>query len=512
MTPPQTNLEVKGNLLDHPLAELLAEIFQSDLSGALRASHAEHKTIIYFESGRVIYAASNARQHRLFHHLLRDGEISAPQLAAIPNFANDVELQTALLKRGTFKEIKIKELLARQVTEILAEAFAWHDGSWTFSPLVRLKEGIRVPVQLADPLFEYGRKLPVEKQVRRFKSLHERFERRAELPLHVNLEPHEAFVFSRFDPGSHSIEEIKNLSGLSEAQTLRALYVLWLGGFLARERWNSAFSRDALKAMSSARLELKKSASAPKAASGRRPYEKPEEKAKAPQVTLEDYLKRVEEAESYYHILGIANTAETSVIKNAYLQLAKHFHPDLFYRRVEDALHRRIQSAFTGLAQAYETLRNPESREVYDYKLQREIASASKRAKTGSGAKSPTEMIADQAAENFEHGFELLKENEYEDAAPFLARAVHLAGGNARYRAYFGKALSSKKETYRQAEAEFQAALRIEPDNAEYRLMLAELFVRIGLVKRAESELNRILEKSPDHREARSLLDSLHNK
>ena len=42
--------------------------------------------------------------------------------------------------------------------------------------------------------------------------------------------------------------------------------------------------------------------------------------------------------------------------------------------------------------------------------------------------------------------------------------------------------------------------------------MLAELFVKIGFSKRAEGELRRILEKSPNNREARSLLDSLHNK
>jgi tetratricopeptide (TPR) repeat protein len=121
-------------------------------------------------------------------------------------------------------------------------------------------------------------------------------------------------------------------------------------------------------------------------------------------------------------------------------------------------------------------------------------------------------MMKEQAAENFEQGFDLIMNQEYEEAAAYLARAVHLAGGNARYRAFFGKALSANKETFRQAEAEFQAALRIEPDNTDYRLMLAELFVKIGLIKRAEGELGRILEKSPGHWEARSLLDSLHSK
>ena len=117
-----------------------------------------------------------------------------------------------------------------------------------------------------------------------------------------------------------------------------------------------------------------------------------------------------------------------------------------------------------------------------------------------------------QAAENFEVGFNLVMEDDYDEAIAYLARAVHLAGGTARYRAYYGKALSANKETYRQAEAELQAALRIEPDNLDYRLMLVNLFIKIGLIKRAEGELTRILEKSPNNYEARSMLDSLLDK
>jgi hypothetical protein len=39
--------------------------------------------------------------------------------------------------------------------------------------------------------------------------------------------------------------------------------------------------------------------------------------------------------------------------------------------------------------------------------------------------------------------------------------------------------------------------------------MLAEFFLKMKLVKRAEGELNRLLDIVPDHREARALLDSL---
>lgn len=517
-TTAQNNFEVTGTILDHPLAELLAEIAQSRLSGALRVSRSEQKIVIYLDGGDVVFAVSNSKNHRLFHLLIRDEKIFPPQLKEIPNFANDQELKANLLKREIFTKKQLDEFFTMQVGQILRDALAWREGVWNFSPLVRIKGDMRVAFDLPDLLFSHARKLAAEQVFRRFKSLEERFGAQAEIPSHINLLPQEAFVYSRFDAADYSIEEIKNLSGLSETETLKSLYILWLGGFLVRQRWNSAFSKETLSAILAARFELKSKAYIPQTAKEKISGEKPDVQNQPPEtnaeVPLEEYLERIEKTATYYEILDISAESEASKIKAAYFQLAKRFHPDLFYRRVEDELHRRIQNAFTVLAQAYETLRNKESREVYDFKLRKEIAGSEKRAKseTADAPQTPVQILEEQAAESFDQGFNLLMDDEYEEAIPFLARAVHHVGGNARYHAYFGKALSVNKETYRQAEGELQAALRIEPENSDYRLLLAELFVKIGFSKRAEGELRRILEKSPNHHEARSLLDSLHNK
>ncbi|MEO6589744.1 MAG: DUF4388 domain-containing protein [Pyrinomonadaceae bacterium] len=514
----QKNLEVKGNFLDHPLAEILAEITQSNLNGSLAVSHAEQKIVVYFDGGEVVFAVSNSRQHRLFHILLREEKITPGQLKTIPNFANDQELKLNIYKKKILTENETQEIFSIQVREILHDALEWREGNWIFNPLVRIRNDIRVWIDLPDTLFSYGRKMPTDKIVRRFKSLQERFGARTAMPVHINLLPQEAFVFSRLDGANHSVEEVKSLSGLPEAETLKTLYTLWLGGFLIRQRWSSAFDPELLSAILSAKIELKSKAIVPKSVEPKTINEKTSSQQLKNvevknEISLEEYLERVEKAITYYEILDTLTDVASPEIKAAYFGLAKRFHPDLFYRRVEDNLHRRIQNAFTELAQAYETLRNKESREVYDFKLRKEIAKLAKhaRAKTD-GPQTSAEMIGQQAAENFEQGYDLVMDDQHNEALSCLARAVHLAGGNARYRAYYGKALSANKETYRQAEAEFQHALRIEPDNSDYRFMLADLFVKIGLVRRAEGELTRILEKSPDNREARSLLDSLLNK
>lgn len=182
------------------------------------------------------------------------------------------------------------------------------------------------------------------------------------------------------------------------------------------------------------------------------------------------------------------------------------FHPDK-YHAIGGELLARVQRAFTELAQAHEVLKTPSSREVYDYRMRKEIAEREKRRAAGSAGRAQFEV--EQAAEHFERGFSLLMDEDFEAALPFLARAVHFAPKNARYHAYFGKALSSDKAQRHKAESEMQAAVRLDPNNATFRLLLAEFFIQYNLVKRAEGELGRLLAAFPDNREARVLLGQL---
>lgn len=54
-----------------------------------------------------------------------------------------------------------------------------------------------------------------------------------------------------------------------------------------------------------------------------------------------------------------------------------------------------------------------------------------------------------------------------------------------------------------------QAAIKLDPNNSTYRIILAEFFIHYNLVKRAEGELNRLLALFPDNKEARDMLAKL---
>jgi curved DNA-binding protein CbpA len=235
---------------------------------------------------------------------------------------------------------------------------------------------------------------------------------------------------------------------------------------------------------------------------------------KAPEVklvSLDEYLERVEKADTYYEVLGIGPDSRLPAIRASYFSLAKMFHPDRFHRAESEVLH-RVEGAFTRLAQAHETLRNPETRIDYDKRMSIDLAERNRRDSSGATNVPGNYLNAERAVQEFEHGRSLLMDEDFEAALPFLARAVHLAPDNARYHAFFGKALSSDAQNRHKAEAEMQAAVKLEPSNAAFRMMLAEFFVRMKLAKRAEGELNRLLTLFPDHKDAISLLDSLQQK
>jgi len=516
MTESPNNLDTNGDLQINPLAELLAEIAQTKLNGSLRIANGAQKIAVYADAGETVFAVSNARQHRLYEMLLRDEKFTKEQLAALPDFTNDLALRENLLKNDLLGKEEIADFFSRQIAEILKTALGWQTGEWTFSPLVRIKGDIRFYVGVPNLLAEYARGLSAEEVARKLINAQESFSVKAATPASVNLSPAESFVFSRFETSAATIAEIQNLSGLPEAETRRILYALWLGGLLVRENWSTAFSERKVAAIFAARLALKKDKQPPTAIQP--PTETkttaPEEAAPVErQISLDAYLDRVAAAANFYELFALPPDAAASDIKQTYFSLAKRFHPDLFHKEADAMLLRKIQEAFTQLAHAYDTLKTSSSREVYDFKIRKELANAKAvEADETTYEKIDEQNQTDMATENFERGFAYLMDGNAEAAVPHLARAVNFARHNARYHAYYGKALAADDKQRHKAEGELQTAVKLDGTNADYRIMLAEFFVQFNLLKRAEGELNRLLAVHPNNAEARMLLDSLPKK
>jgi curved DNA-binding protein CbpA len=504
---------MKGQLSNRPLAELVHEISSKDLSGTLRLQHESVKAAVYFDKGEIVYAASNLRELRLAEYLKKQELVSAQELSASSSLS-DLTLADSLVSKGVIDQLTIRRLFTRQVGDILRVALLWAKGTWEFDDRSLLGDSIKVKLNTAGLLMEAARRMQLELIASRFPSDQELISPAAGFPDFNALLPVEGFVISRVD-SPMKLSQLIALSGLDELQVLRTLYGLVLGGFMQRAQKANVLQARKQTPVSRTRAPLPTTSD-----SLPRPGEASEQ---TKEIDLDAFLARLDSASNHYEVLDVISTAPSDRIKNSYYALARLYHPDKFHLQTSSILHARIESAFARITQAYETLMDAGRRSGYDAKLaalvkSRKFAqSAPKKVvkevdgtdASDAGTAPLAGSESERAENNFKEGYAALKQGQAKVAVTKLAAAARAIPQEARYRAYYGSALAAGNETRRLAETELQAAIKLDPDNPSYRVMLAGLCFELGFFKRAEGELDRALSLEPNNPGARQLMDKL---
>jgi len=491
---------MEGKLAEHPLAELIREITATGLTGALRLARERAKVAIYFESGKLVFATSNLRAHRLREVAKRNG-LSEAHLAQFPISATDEELAAAMLKTRALEPETLASIQASQVSEVLRLALLWIDGTWKFEPRVRLADETRVEVDVNRLLLECARHLPANFVAGRLESARSTY-LKVENRSPTGLLPAELVVLARA-ADSVTVNDLTAGSENDPEKDYRAIYALSLSGLLQRSDWPGALGA------APATVSIK----APRVPSKAADTVAVENDDLA---AVDNLFARLETAKDHYEVLDLGRLATAEEIKNAYHALALRFHPDRFHQS-DPYFRNKVESAFARIARAYETLSEQSLGSDYDAQHTSKPAPTVRQksaipVKDSNGAKPAASADASRAETSFQHGLEALKRNRYDEGIRFLAEAAMLSPREARYRAHYGHALIRHSNSRRIAETELQTALSLEPENTSYRVMLAELYEKLGLQRRAEGELKRALAGDPTNHAARSLLLSLRNK
>ena len=505
---------MNGQLSEHPLAELIREINEKSLSGTLRLQHDRLKSVVYFKDGAIVYAAANAKPLRLREYLLASDKIGAEDLANIGDGRPDLDLGAALIRSGILSAEDVALIQANQVTDVIKLGVQWTEGTWEFDARSHLEQPVDIKVELGSVLLEASRHLPAEYVASRFKNPAEVISPPTIFPSITNLLPEEGFLLSRIDQPT-GLHDLVVLSGRKESEALHLAYSLALAGLLQRERWHPAFRSDWRKQVP------------PKPA--RPPVAVPQSTEQNQQETEKEsddvakFVKRIASATTHYLVLGVAYNATPPEIKGAYYELARRYHPDRFRQETDNTLKSRIDSAFARITQAYDTLSDVSLRASYDSKLDslaraEDLAKEAPKAteshssetpdtgqpvKVGEPNAPPTKL--DVAEQQFKEGFAALQLGQLNVAVGLFASAARASPNESRYRAYYGHALSKNANSRRLAESELQAAVKLDPANADYRVMLAELYVELGFPVRAKAEVERALGRDPNHQKAREL-------
>jgi curved DNA-binding protein CbpA len=507
-TAKQTNnrIRMNGQLSENPPVELFHELLSKNLSGRLQLQHEKIKVAAYFQSGQLIYAASNVRTLRLAEYLLKSKLVTDQDLLHLGSKTKDLDLVRALTSEGRITAAQCGQLQARQVSDILRLALPWLEGTWEFDNRSHLSDEVALKIDVLDLILQTARRLPPDFVSGRFTNPDELFSRVSDPPSVSNLLPTEVFLLSRLELATPLVQLVA-ISGMPEVDALRIIYSLTVVGLIEREHWTQALLDEPAQS-------FKKIKPTPAA--------RVEQSVPAEAETVESFLDRLSSAQSHYEVLGVAPDCTTPELKDMYYNLARKYHPDRF-RTAKPALLSRIESAFARITQAYDALRNPGRRAAYDSKLKAR-SRAAKLAESAPKAQTPVQeapgapvetktsspLSPVQLAEiHFKDGFAALELGQRNVALGLLGSAARAVPDEPRYRAYYGRVLALSEGTRRLAEAELQAAVKLEPNNAEYRIMLAELYRDLGFLVRAKGEAERAVAADRDNRNARDLLRSL---
>lgn len=504
---------MNGNLSDQPLAELIREIASKGFSGTLRIEYERAQAAVYFEDGQVVFAASNVRSLRLREYMMKRNLVAESELASLQNAQSDLGLAAALLAKGLLRQEDINSVLATLVNDILRVTLLWTEGTWDFNERARLKDPVRVRVDTGSLLREAAHRLPLKFVSLRFRNPGETFLRAANATNPRTFLPSESFMLSRLD-GPTRVEELVAISGLREFDAYRILYGLTLSGLVTREHWQNAFrtepgAKPHIAATPPANLSTE-------SVSVDQRWDSVRDENNQEENNLRPFLDRLNQASNYYQVLDLPLTAEPGEIKDAYYALARQYHPDRFHLKSGTALHSKISSGFARITQAYETLTDPKARSTYDAALRRsrEFQDSTRPATISNNTPAPVEEVdfdagspeGGDAEHSFKEGFGALKQGRVTAAVAHLSAASRLAPQEAKYRAYYGRALAASEKSRRLAETEIQAAVALEPANATYRIMLAELYLDLKFHRRAQSEVDRALALEPNNASALTLL------
>jgi curved DNA-binding protein CbpA len=207
---------------------------------------------------------------------------------------------------------------------------------------------------------------------------------------------------------------------------------------------------------------------------------------------IERRFKSLRESKDHFALLGVARSASTEVVKTAFLEQAKVFHPDRLPESLRH-LSAKVTAIFESVNEAHENLQSDAKRAAYLESLPE--------AKTPQVSKNTN---PEQAAARYRLGEGLLGKQNYSDAEHEFRQARAL-DPKARYLAAEAWAVYSdpaRKDDAARAKQMMLDAARGDPtcDRAHYQL---GVIARVeGDLELAEERFREALSINPRHREA----------
>jgi len=328
-----------GSLGESLLPDLIREIARRGASGALRLSRDRTARSIYFDVGTPVSVTSELPDEQLEYKLLKEGRATAGLIQAARRTQPTSRLSRALVDKGVVSQEAMRRTTGDLVKEIVLSIFEWEEGDYEFDEgaqpteagvldctpadlitgarhaagIERLANVIAPPEMLIAPADTTGYFL-------------------ASLPA---LDSVESYVLSRIESPTR-VSEVSDVVGLPEQETHRAVCVLVALGMLAR--------------------------------AGHAAQAETEKRKTPPNPMLEAVSRKLElfESADYYAVLGVDKFATAGTVTRAFDELQRMFTSYRVLSYDDGELHAKLDALFAKVAEAYQTLSDPNNRWAYD--------------------------------------------------------------------------------------------------------------------------------------------------
>ncbi len=218
---------------------------------------------------------------------------------------------------------------------------------------------------------------------------------------------------------------------------------------------------------------------------------------------VSEKLQILEGGGNHYELLGLTHDVPDSAVRKSYFQLARRLHPDRLQALGVQGMTAEVQRVFAAINEAFKILSNPKSLAHYKKVLEAggEKAYAAEQAKAEELA-----MSVFQAEEHFHLGEMALRRDQYGTAESEFAKACELRPEESEYQALFAWAMYCNSSDREAAEGvamgKMSSALLKSPKSITTRLYHAKLLKLLGRGEEAIASFKKLLQMSPDHREA----------
>ena len=460
----------------HTVEDLLAEVAAERTSGVLSAQRGKQRRLLCLERGKLVHVVSNVIEEQPDEYLIREGLLSPAERGQFKLAAASASksVPALILERELVEPDRLHELLRRRCAALTADTLTWDDAEASFEPgRADLRGELKVSLPCLDLLWQHGLRHPPAIDDVRVRigppDTQPSTVDDAELLLKALPADRLALRVAELADGRRTVGAIVSQAGGADGAALRALNALILVGV------------------------VRTSGSARTAVSHKR----------ATVVSRDEVLARIARAVEgdHYSVLGIAGSAKHDEIRDAYYFLARRYHPDRFRAGELRDMLGRIESFFTQVTEAYNTLSDSDSRQAYDEERSSLAA--------GTKEREPQQDASYLARQNFARAKLLVERRQYQDAVTFLENAVQLEPANATYHVELGRVLALNPRMRDEAEKRLLHAVNVDPARIEGYIVLGDLYERADRRAEAVEMFREVLKWEPGHLAASERLAAL---